>query len=61
MLVPIPGQPPRIDAPIPGCAFAPRCTYAGARCPVERPDLLERSPGHASACHSADRVGRAAA
>jgi peptide/nickel transport system ATP-binding protein/oligopeptide transport system ATP-binding protein len=57
MLVPIPGQPPRIDAPMPGCAFAPRCTYAEPRCSTERPKLLERAPGHASACHAANRIG----
>ena len=58
MLVPIPGQPPRIDAPVPGCAFAPRCAYVEPRCHSERPALLECAPGHASACHAAARVGQ---
>ncbi len=61
MLVPIPGQPPRVDSPVPGCAFAPRCTLVGDRCHTERPALLERAPGHASACHAADRVEAVAA
>jgi peptide/nickel transport system ATP-binding protein/oligopeptide transport system ATP-binding protein len=56
MLVPIPGQPPRIDAPVPGCAFAPRCTYVEARCHTDRPALIEQAPGHASACHAAARI-----
>jgi peptide/nickel transport system ATP-binding protein/oligopeptide transport system ATP-binding protein len=56
MLVPIPGQPPRVDVPVPGCAFAARCALAEARCLAERPALVERAPGHASACHAADRV-----
>jgi oligopeptide/dipeptide ABC transporter ATP-binding protein len=56
MLVPIPGQPPRIDAPVPGCAFAPRCTYAEPRCTTDRPPFVEHAPGHASACHAANRI-----
>jgi peptide/nickel transport system ATP-binding protein/oligopeptide transport system ATP-binding protein len=56
MLVPIPGQPPRVDAPVPGCAFAPRCALAEARCLAERPPLIARAPSHASACHAAERV-----
>jgi len=56
MLVPIPGQPPRIDAPVPGCAFAPRCTYVEARCHTDRPALIELAPGHASACYAAARL-----
>ncbi len=51
MLTPIPGQPPKIDKPLPGCAFAPRCAHAEARCVVERP-AMERG----SACFAADRL-----
>ncbi len=55
-LVPIPGQPPRLDAPEPGCAFAPRCTFVEPRCANERPRPREVGPGRASACHAAERV-----
>jgi len=61
MLVPIPGQPPRIDAPVVGCAFAPRCAMVEARCATERPALLAQGTGHASACHAAARLAEAAA
>ncbi|MER7949399.1 ABC transporter ATP-binding protein [Streptomyces sp. NPDC096079] len=53
----IPGSPPSLLAPAPGCAFAPRCSRAAAgseqeraRCAAERPPL--RGPdGHPAACH----------
>ena len=61
LLVPIPGQPPRVDAPVPGCAFAPRCTFAEARCTTERPPLLAIADRHLSACHAAARLGAQAA
>jgi peptide/nickel transport system ATP-binding protein len=38
-LRPIPGQLPSPTAPLPGCAFAPRCSFATSRCQVERPPL----------------------
>jgi peptide/nickel transport system ATP-binding protein/oligopeptide transport system ATP-binding protein len=59
MLTPIPGQPPRIDRPLPGCAFAPRCAMAEPRCTTERPPMTgdpRTSTGHASACFAADRL-----
>jgi peptide/nickel transport system ATP-binding protein len=47
----IPGQPPSLVAPPPGCRFAPRCAYRFPRCD-ERPELTAKvSPGHADACH----------
>lgn len=49
-LVPIEGAPPDLSALPAGCAFAPRCKQAAARCRIERPLLLEASPGHAKAC-----------
>jgi oligopeptide/dipeptide ABC transporter ATP-binding protein len=54
-LKPIPGQPPRLDKPIPGCAFAPRCTWATPPCEV-RPPLVPVAPGHVSACTAAHRL-----
>jgi peptide/nickel transport system ATP-binding protein len=47
----IPGQPPSLLAPPPGCRFAPRCAYAFPAC-EERPALLPRvAPDHTDACH----------
>lgn len=46
----IPGNPPRLLAPLPeGCRFAPRCSSARAECAAAGP-LLESSDGHATAC-----------
>ncbi len=53
-LTPIPGQPPKVDAFVAGCAFAPRCAFAEARCSTERPPLLG-SP-HAAACFATARL-----
>ncbi|MEU8822585.1 ABC transporter ATP-binding protein [Streptomyces sp. NPDC048636] len=54
-LNPIPGTPPSLLAPPPGCPFHPRCAYTGevdgARCRTERPALPERRGG---ACHLTD-------
>ncbi|WP_442930618.1 ABC transporter ATP-binding protein [Micromonospora sp. NBC_00421] len=51
-LVPIPGNPPSlIDLP-PGCAFHPRCRYAGDRSRTEVPQLGPAgADGHLVACH----------
>lgn len=45
----IPGLPPDLSKPIPGCAFVSRCEFAQDQCglPVS---LQETSPGHATAC-----------
>jgi peptide/nickel transport system ATP-binding protein len=51
----IPGAPPRLDRPIDGCPFRPRCDSAFAAC-VERPSLQEVGADHAAACHLNDRV-----
>ncbi|ADH90892.1 oligopeptide/dipeptide ABC transporter, ATPase subunit [Ancylobacter novellus DSM 506] len=42
-LTQIPGSMPRPDAPVPGCAFHPRCPQALARCATERPATFTRS------------------
>jgi peptide/nickel transport system ATP-binding protein len=41
--------PPPWDMPV-GCAFAPRCPGASARCFAERPPFEEKRPGHWAAC-----------
>jgi peptide/nickel transport system ATP-binding protein len=51
-LRPIPGQPPSLLEPPPGCPFAPRCPYVFDRCRTEMPPLdpAGTEPGHVSAC-----------
>ncbi|RBM22188.1 ABC transporter ATP-binding protein [Prauserella sp. PE36] len=39
-LVPIPGQPPVLDGPSRGCAFAPRCPDTHEACSADRPPLV---------------------
>jgi len=52
--LPIRGEIPSPLASPSGCHFHPRCPYAGARCRVEQPALLEIAPGRWSACHLND-------
>jgi len=47
-LVPAPHQLGR------GCAFAPRCAFAKARCRVEQPAFLADDLGHGVACFAAE-------
>ena len=50
-LATIPGRPPVILRPTPGCPFAPRCRYVEPRCQVEDPPTVESdTPGHTYAC-----------
>jgi oligopeptide/dipeptide ABC transporter ATP-binding protein len=51
-LRPIPGQPPSLLDPPPGCPFAPRCGYVMDVCREEEPALEAAGdePGHVSAC-----------
>ena len=37
----LPGSPPRLDKPIAGCAFAPRCADARERCEMDMPPLAD--------------------
>ena len=47
----IPGRPPDLVDPPPGCPFAPRCAYARDRCHVDLPPLVTaESPNHQFAC-----------
>jgi peptide/nickel transport system ATP-binding protein len=52
----IPGHPPDLLAPPPGCRFAPRCTIAVDRCIAEQPELAPVGPAHLAACHRSDVV-----
>lgn len=51
-LTTIPGQVPRLDRPLDGCRFAPRCPFAFARCRDESPDW-QTINGHQVRCHLA--------
>ncbi len=48
----IPGRPPDILRPIPGCPFAPRCPVAEPRCVESMPPATSDGDGrHGYACH----------
>jgi oligopeptide/dipeptide ABC transporter ATP-binding protein len=53
-VVSIPGTPPRLDQPLVGCPFHPRCDRAFERCPVERPLLKPVAADQSAACHLND-------
>jgi len=52
-LAQIPGTPPSLLNPPPGCRFHPRCTYAMSICQSEQPPLASAtgSETHLSRCH----------
>ena len=50
VVVSIPGAPPRLDEPLVGCPFRPRCDSAFAACDA-RPSLSPVGAGHDAACH----------
>ena len=52
----IPGSPPPPGQQLPGCAFAPRCSWAIERCVSERPELEVAGPGRLAACHRLEEV-----
>ena len=50
-LRPIPGQPPSMLDPPPGCPFAPRCIYVMDKCQEDPPlEAVSHDPRHVSAC-----------
>jgi peptide/nickel transport system ATP-binding protein len=54
----ISGRPPDPTRPLKGCAFAPRCRYAGGQCFREKPDLVSAElPDHHYACFHPLRIG----
>ncbi|RTL99359.1 ABC transporter ATP-binding protein [Ancylobacter aquaticus] len=59
-LAQIPGSMPRPDAPVPGCAFHPRCPRALVRCASERPPTFAVGASQV-ACWLAAPVARSAA
>ncbi len=54
-LSPIPGTPPSLLDPLPGCRFRPRCAFTEqvpeGHCATERPLPLPGPPAHGAACH----------
>ncbi len=54
-LIPIPGSPPNMLNPPPGCAFAPRCMYAEPKCQEALPELVPFRAGE-TACIRADEL-----
>jgi peptide/nickel transport system ATP-binding protein len=55
-LLGIPGSPPDLISPPPGCRFHPRCDVAIAGvCQTIRPELIEHTPNHLAACHLLDQ------
>jgi oligopeptide/dipeptide ABC transporter ATP-binding protein len=55
-LVPIPGSPPSLIAPPPGCRFQPRCGYAEDDCVVGEIPLRPLPDGRATACLHYERL-----
>jgi oligopeptide/dipeptide ABC transporter ATP-binding protein len=59
-VISIPGAPPRLDRPIDGCPFQPRCDRAFEPCGDVRPAVIEVEPNHEAACHLNDPAAREA-
>jgi peptide/nickel transport system ATP-binding protein len=55
-LVEIPGMVPSLTRLPKGCAFAPRCAFAIARCREEYPPLENWGAGHLAACWRAGEI-----
>jgi oligopeptide/dipeptide ABC transporter ATP-binding protein len=59
-LEPIPGQPPSLITPPPGCAFHPRCSFSQGReiCRTDIPELRQfgEAGEHLSACHFVEEL-----
>jgi oligopeptide/dipeptide ABC transporter ATP-binding protein len=49
-LTAIPGQPPRLDQPLTGCRFAPRCPRADDTCRNEEPPFSFLKENHRAKC-----------
>jgi oligopeptide/dipeptide ABC transporter ATP-binding protein len=55
-LIPIPGAPPSLITPPPGCRFHPRCEFAEEDCRVSETPLRLLPGGRATACLHYERV-----
>jgi peptide/nickel transport system ATP-binding protein len=59
-VVSISGAPPRLDRPVVGCPFQPRCDSAFSRCSDQEPVLRTVADAHDAACHLNDVPARVA-
>ncbi len=57
----IPGAPPSLRDPPPGCRFHPRCDQVIDRCRTEEPKLIALGGRRAAACHLVEPEGAASA
>jgi peptide/nickel transport system ATP-binding protein len=53
-VISIPGAPPRLDRPIRGCPFEPRCDRAFEPCASVPPSRVSLADGHEASCHLND-------
>ena len=53
-LIPIPGSPPDLIAPPPGCPFVARCPYAMNICNSTLPEMTQLSDTHCARCRLLD-------
>ncbi len=49
-LVTLPGEPPNLLEPPPGCRYHPRCPYATSICREQQPEFKDIGSGHMVAC-----------
>ena len=54
----IPGSPPDLASLPPGCAFAPRCSFAAEPCRQLQPEPVAVEPGHIARCLRTDATGQ---
>ncbi|HSE73713.1 MAG TPA: ABC transporter ATP-binding protein [Dongiaceae bacterium] len=54
----IAGQPPSLSERLPGCAFAPRCSFVVTECTAAKPPLVGIAPMHDTACIQHRKVGQ---
>ncbi len=52
----IPGYPPDLSTPPPGCPFFERCPVGVDRCRIEAPELRSVRSGHTAACHLVEEI-----
>jgi oligopeptide transport system ATP-binding protein len=46
----IPGEPPDLSQPFPGCCFEPRCAYKMPICCTAQPELFSVTQSHSASC-----------
>lgn len=55
-MVSIPGSPPDLLTPPPGCKFHPRCSFAMKICKKREPEVKEVDKGHYVACYLVEKA-----